>query len=56
MRPPWAVFTLAAGNKFWRVTTLFHRHPLGISSKTEHLRQTLERIWEKDQQMMQWST
>lgn len=47
---PWAVFAIAAGLKFWRITTLFRRHLLGIPTSTERFRQTLERIWQKDQQ------
>lgn len=47
---PWAVFALAAGIKFWRLTTLFRRHLLGIPSRTERFRQTLERLWAQDQQ------
>ncbi len=50
MLVPWAVFALAAGLKFWRVTTLFRRHLLGDTTKTERFRQSLERNWEKDQQ------
>ena len=47
---PWAVFALAAAAKFWLVTTLFRRHMLGFLTRTERFRQTLERIWQKDQQ------
>jgi hypothetical protein len=47
---PWAVFAVAAGIKFWRLTTLFRRHLLNPSTKTERFRQSLERIWAKDQQ------
>lgn len=47
---PWAVFAVAAGLKFWRVTTLFRRHLLKTPTKTERFRQSLERIWQKDQQ------
>ena len=50
MLVPWLVFALAAGIKFWRLTTLFRKHLLGVPSRTERLRQMLERIWEKDQQ------
>ena len=47
---PWAVFALAAGIKFWRLTALFRKRVLGIPSRTERVRRNLERIWEKDQQ------
>ena len=43
---PWAVFALAAGVKFWRVTTVFRRRTLSRVSSTDQFRQTLERIWE----------
>ena len=47
---PWAVFAVAAGLKFWSITTLFRKYLLGIPSRTEHFRQGLERIWAEDQQ------
>ena len=50
MLVPWAVFALAAGLKFWRLTSLFRKHLPGIPSRTERFRQGLERIWEEDQQ------
>ena len=50
MLVPWAVFAVAAGLKFWSITTLFRKHLLGIPSRTERFRQALERIWIKDQQ------
>jgi len=50
MLVPWLVFALAAGIKFWRLTSVFRKHLLGVPSRTERLRQTLERIWAKDQQ------
>jgi hypothetical protein len=50
MLVPWAVFAVAAGLKFWRITGLFREHLLGIPSRTERFRQGLERIWLKDQQ------
>jgi len=53
MLVPWAVFALAAGLKFWRITTLFRRNLLGVPSRTERFRQALERIWAKDQQDFQ---
>ena len=50
MLVPWAVFALAAGLKFWRITTLFRKNLRGVTSRTERFRQVLERIWIKDQQ------
>jgi hypothetical protein len=48
MLVPWAVFALAAGLKFWRLTSLFRKHLIGIPSQTERFRQRLERIWVKE--------
>jgi len=48
MLVPWAVFTVAAGLKFWRITTLFRKNLLGRPTETERFRQALERIWIKD--------
>lgn len=50
MLVPWVVFAVAAGIKFWRLTSLFRRHLVGTPPSTERFRNTLERIWEKDQQ------
>jgi len=47
---PWAVFAVAAGLKFWRITILFRKHLLGTITQTERFRQVLERIWAKDRQ------
>lgn len=47
---PWAIFAIAAGIKFWRLTTLFRRHVLRVPSPTERFRQSLEQTWQKDQQ------
>jgi len=47
---PWAVFAVAAGIKFWRLTSLFRRHLLGTPADIKQFRRTLERIWAKDQQ------
>ncbi len=43
---PWAVFAVAAGCQFWRLTGAFRR---GGPTPTERFRQRLERIWAKDQ-------
>lgn len=50
MLVPWAVFALAAGIKFWRVTRVFRGDLLGTPTSTERFRRKLERIWQKDQQ------
>ena len=49
MLVPWAVFAIAAGFKFWRLTALFRRRTLAPETGTERFRQTLERIWQEDQ-------
>jgi len=50
MLVPWAVFAIAAGIKFWRLTSLFRRRLSGAPSSTEQFRSSLERAWAKDQQ------
>lgn len=50
MLVPWGVFAVAAGLKFWRITTLFRRHLLGVPTRTERFRQSLERIWQREEQ------
>lgn len=51
---PWAVFAVAAGFRFWRLTALFRRHlldaPTSSPTSSERFRESLERIWERDQQ------
>ena len=47
---PWAVFAIAAGIKFWRLTALFRKHLLGIPCRSERFRQRLERIWARSAQ------
>ena len=32
----WAVYAIAAGLKFWRLTALFRRHLPGIPTKTKN--------------------
>jgi hypothetical protein len=49
MLVPWAVFALAAGVHFWRLTALFRRQLPVQPSSTERFRQALERIWLQDQ-------
>ena len=48
MLVPWAVFAVAVGIKFWRLTAGF-RKGLHIRATTrEQFRQSLERIWAKE--------
>ena len=47
MLVPWAVFAVAAGVKFWRLTSAWRQR--GMNSKdTDQFRRSLERIWQKD--------
>jgi hypothetical protein len=50
MLVPWAVFALAAGVKFWRLTSAWRQWGAGREASTDHFMRSLERIWEKDQQ------
>ena len=47
MLVPWAVFAVAAGIKFWRLTALFRKGGLSRATGSERFRQSLERIWAK---------
>jgi hypothetical protein len=48
MLVPWAVFAVAAGVKFWRLTSAWRQR--GTTNKsTDQFRRSLERIWQKDQ-------
>jgi hypothetical protein len=47
MLVPWAVFAVAAGIKFWRLTALFRKGVLSRPTGSERFRQSLERIWTK---------
>ncbi len=55
MLAPWALFAAAAGVKTWRIRALMPRHLLGTPTSTEGFRKSLERIWAKDQQTVDWS-
>jgi hypothetical protein len=50
MLVPWAVFAVAAGVKFWRITAVFRRRLQTTPSQTERFRQSLEQVWQQDQQ------
>ena len=47
MLAPWAVFAVAAGIKFWRLTTVFRKGGFSRATSSERFRQSLERIWTK---------
>jgi hypothetical protein len=49
MLVPWAVFAIAAGLKFWRITSLFRRQLRPAATSTEQARQRLERLWRSNQ-------
>lgn len=46
---PWAVFALAAGIQFWRITRVFRRQRQD-GQTTEQFRASLERLWGRDRQ------
>jgi hypothetical protein len=46
---PWAVIALAAGVKFWRLTSAWRQRGAGTAPNTDQFRRSLERIWQKDQ-------
>jgi hypothetical protein len=44
----WAVFAVASGVKFWRLTSAWRQR--GMNGKdTDQFRRSLERIWQQDQ-------
>ena len=45
---PWVVFAVAAGSKFWRITSAIRQNRLGRPNRTEQFKQSLERIWLSD--------
>ena len=49
MLVPWAVFAVAAGVKFWRLTSAWRQRGMN-STNTDQFRRSLERSWKKDQQ------
>jgi hypothetical protein len=50
MLVPWTVFAIAAGLKFWRITSLFRRQLKPAPTSIEQARHRLERLWKRDQQ------
>jgi len=49
MLVPWAVFALAAGVKFWRLTNAWRQRGAVREASTDQFRRSLERIWAQDQ-------
>ena len=49
MLVPWAVFALAAGVKFWRLTSAWRQRGAVREASKDHFRKSLERIWSQDQ-------
>jgi hypothetical protein len=45
MLVPWAVFAVAAGVKFWQLTSAWRNR----GASKEQFRRSLERIWSQDQ-------
>ncbi|NDC35523.1 MAG: hypothetical protein EBZ51_09135 [Synechococcaceae bacterium WB9_2_112] len=45
---PWALFAVAAGHKFWRITRTIRHRSQSRPSSTEQFRQSLERLWQND--------
>ncbi len=45
MLVPWAVFAVAAGFKFWRLTSAWRQRGAGRTASTDQFRRSLERIW-----------
>jgi len=50
MLVPWAVFALAAGVKFWRLTSAWRHRGMSTATNPDQFRQSLERIWQQDEQ------
>jgi hypothetical protein len=48
MLVPWAVIAVAAGVKFWRLTSAWRQRDES-SKSTDQFRRSLERIWQKAQ-------
>ena len=49
MLMPWVVFAVAAGIKFWLLTSAWRQRGAGTAPNTDQFRRSLERIWQKDQ-------
>jgi hypothetical protein len=49
MLVPWAIFAVAAGVKFWRLTSAWRQRGVSKAANTDQFRRSLERIWQKDQ-------
>ena len=49
MLVPWAIFAVAAGVKFWRITSAWRQRGVSKAANTDQFRWSLERIWAQDQ-------
>ena len=49
MLVPWAIFAVAAGVKFWRLTSAWRQRGVSKAANTDQFRRSLERIWAQDQ-------
>ena len=53
---PWAVFAVALAFKVLKFGSALKRHLIAPTPSTDQFRQTLERIWEKEQKGAKWRT
>jgi hypothetical protein len=53
---PWAVFAVALALKFWQFGGALKRHLTFRPTSTVQFRQSLERIWEREQKGAKWRT
>jgi hypothetical protein len=49
MLVPWEVLAVAAGVKFWQLTSAWRQRGAGREANTDKFRRTLERIWAQEQ-------
>jgi uncharacterized membrane protein len=53
---PWAVFAVAIALKVLKFGKALKRHLIAPTPSTVQFRQSLERIWEKEQKGAKWRT
>ena len=53
---PWAMFAVALALKFVKFGKALKRHRIAPPLSTDQFRQSLERIWEKEQKGAKWRT
>ena len=53
---PWAVFAVALALKFWQFGSALKRHLIAPTPSIAQFRQSLERIWAKEQVDAKWRT